>query len=198
MEISRFDARAELATLEPLDLGAAVRSIVTSRLPAAEVTLPDQPVVVDGDVRRLDRILGNLLDNARQHAPGTPVEVTVAADRATGTASVLVADRGPGVDAGAIPRLFDRFFKADVSRTAGSSGLGLAIAAEHAALLGGTLGAENRDGGGLTVTLRLAVTRSLPAGDPGDTAEIEPVAAIETGPARESGRAPDPETRPEG
>ncbi len=197
MEISRFDARAEQATLEPVDLGAAVRSIVRSRLPSAELALPEQPVVVEGDVRRLDRIVGNLLDNARQHAPGSPVEVTVAADGASGTASVRIEDRGPGVAADAIPRLFDRFYKADASRAAGSSGLGLAIAAEHAALLGGTLTAANRDGGGLVVTLRLAVTRSLPPGDPEDTAEIEPLAAIETGPAREIGRAPDPSARPE-
>ena len=197
MEISRFDARAEQATLEPVDLGAAVRSIVTSRLPAAALTLPARPVVVEGDLRRLDRIIGNLLDNARQHAPGATVEVTVEADHATGTAAVGVADRGPGVDPGDIPRLFDRFFKADASRTAGSSGLGLAIAAEHAALLGGTLIAANREGGGLTVTLRLPVTGSLPTGDPDDTAEVEPEAAIDTGPARETGRAPDPAPRPE-
>jgi signal transduction histidine kinase len=195
MEISRFDARAEQATLEPLDLGAAVRSIVGSRLPSARLALPDQPIVVDADVRRLDRILGNLLDNARHHAPGAPVEVDVAAE-AAGTATVRVSDRGPGVDPGAIPHLFDRFYKAEASRSAGSSGLGLAIAAEHAALLGGTLIAVNRDGGGLTVTLRLPVTASLPVRDPGDTAGAEPEAAIDPDPARETNRAPDPAPRP--
>ncbi len=197
MEISRFDARAEQATLEPIDLGAAVRSIISSRLPSARLTVPDRAVVVEADVRRLDRIIGNLLDNARQHAPGAAVEVDVAADPA-GTAAVRVSDRGPGVDAAAIPRLFERFFKADASRAAGSSGLGLAIAAEHAALLGGTLQAANREGGGLIVALRLPVTGSLPAGEPDDTAEVEPEAAIDTGPARETGQAPDPAPRPEG
>ncbi len=196
MEISRFDARAEQASLEPIDLGAAVRSIVTSRLPSARLTLPDRPIVVEADVRRLDRILGNLLDNAGHHAPGAAVEVDVTADE-SGTATVRVSDRGPGVDAAAIPRLFERFFKADASRAAGSSGLGLAIAAEHAALLGGRLEAENRDGGGLTVTLRLAVTGSLPASDPGDTPDDQPVAAIDTDPARDTNRAPDPAPRPE-
>ena len=197
MEISRFDARAEQATLEPLDLRTAIRSIVTSRLPAADLRLPADPVVVEADVRRLDRILGNLLDNARQHAPGAAVEVDVEADPATGTAAVRVSDRGPGVDEATLPRLFDRFFKADASRTAGSSGLGLAIAAEHAALLGGTLAAENRHGGGLAITLRLPVTRSLPVSDPGDIAAIEPVTAIEGGPAGATGRAADPPGRPE-
>ncbi len=195
MEVSRFDAQAEQAMLEPIDLGAAVRSIVTARLPSSDLRLPARPIVVDADVRRLDRILGNLLDNARNHAPDAPVEVTVEADEATQTAAVGVADRGPGVPAETIPRLFERFFKADASRTAGSSGLGLAIAAEHAALLGGTLRAANREGGGLVVTLRLPVTGSLPASNLGDTDEVEPVAAIDTSPARETGPAADPASR---
>jgi two-component system sensor histidine kinase MtrB len=171
MELSRFDARAELADLEPVDLGSTVRSIVASRLPAAELELPAEPVVVDGDVRRLDRIVGNLLDNARDHAPESPVEVTVV--RGGTEARVRVADRGPGVAPDALEHLFDRFYKADASRHEGSSGLGLAIAAEHAALLGGELIAENRAGGGLAVTLRLPVTRSLPARDDADTLEDE-------------------------
>ena len=173
MEVSRFDAHAEQATLEPVDLGAAVRSIVASRLPGAALTLPDEPVVVDADIRRLDRIVGNLLDNARQHAPDATVGVTVGADPGFGQAFVRVEDRGPGVAAEALPRLFERFFKADVSRATGSSGLGLAIAAEHAALLGGTLDAKNRAGGGLAVTLRLPVTSSLPTGVAADTSAVQ-------------------------
>jgi two-component system sensor histidine kinase MtrB len=197
MEVSRFDAHAEQATLEPLDLGAAVRSIVTARLPDAMLALPDGPITVEADVRRLDRIVGNLLDNAREHARAAAVEVSVGGDGATGTAFVRVADRGPGVAASALPNLFDRFYKADASRAAGSSGLGLAIAAEHAALLAGTLTAANRDGGGLEVTLRLPVTGSLRAGDPGDTWEGEPDARIDSGPTRETGGLPDPAPRPD-
>ena len=169
MELSRFDARAEQADLEPIDLVAAVRAIVAQRLPTAELGLPEVPLPVEADLRRLDRIVGNLLDNARDHAPGSAVEVDVAADDATRRAWVRVADRGPGVAPHALEHLFDRFYKADASRHEGSSGLGLAIAAEHAALLGGRLVAENREGGGLAVTLILPVTRSLPGRDPRDT-----------------------------
>lgn len=171
MELSRFDARAENAELEPIDLRSAVGSIVASRLPSAELLLPDEPVVVDADIRRLDRIVGNLLDNARHHAPDSPVEVSVGREGAH--AHVRVADHGPGVSGDAVAHLFDRFYKADASRHGGSSGLGLAIAAEHAALLGGELAATNRPGGGLVVALSLPVTRSLPGRDGADTARGE-------------------------
>ena len=79
------------------------------------------------------------------------------------TLRLTVADRGPGVPPDELPHLFERFRKADPSRSRGGSGLGLAIAREHAELLGGTLDATLRDGGGLRFELRLPVTRPLPA-----------------------------------
>jgi two-component system sensor histidine kinase MtrB len=172
MELSRFDADAEALRLEPVDLGRVVGAVVAARLPEATASLPPDPVVVESDVRRLDRIVGNLLDNARVHAPGSPVEVTLAL--AGGDATITVADRGPGVGEEALGHLFERFYKADPSRAAAAStsGLGLAIAAEHAALLGGSLRATARPDGGLAFTLILPVTRSLPDGHGPDTPEI--------------------------
>ena len=164
MEVSRFDANAEQVTTEPVDLGRRLGALVAARLPAAQLTLPDQPVVIETDPRRLDRIVGNLLDNARLHAPGAPVTVSLA--QSSGAVTVTVADRGPGAgpaDAD-LERLFERFAKADPARP-GGSGLGLAIAREHAELLGGSLRAASDPGGGLRFELRLPVTESLPAGD---------------------------------
>ena len=166
MELSRFDARAERIAVEPVDLGRLVRSVAAARLPEATVHAPADRLIVDTDPRRLDRILGNLLDNAREHAPSSAVEVTLST-MADGVV-VAVADRGPGVAPDQLGHLFDRFYKADPSRhggSSGSSGLGLAIAAEHAALLGGTLTAMDRPGGGLVVQLRLPVTEPLRVGD---------------------------------
>jgi two-component system, OmpR family, sensor histidine kinase MtrB len=144
-----------------------VTGAVASRLPEAVVSLPPTPLVVDSDPRRLDRILGNLLDNARLHAPGASVEVALQATR--DGAVIVVADRGPGMPGDAIPHLFERFYKADPSRASGSSGLGLAIAAEHAMLLGGSLRARARPGGGMVFALTLPVMESLPPGDVEDT-----------------------------
>ena len=95
MEISRFDADAERAAVQGVDLGRIVTAVVAARLPEATVTLPVQPVVVETDPRRLDRILGNLLDNARAHAPGAAVEVSLTPT--SDGAVIVVADRGPGV-----------------------------------------------------------------------------------------------------
>jgi two-component system sensor histidine kinase MtrB len=167
MEVSRFDAHAERIALEPIDLGRLVATVTAARLPDTTLVLPEAPTVVESDPRRLERILGNLLDNAREHAPNAPVEVTLTAD--AGAVVLAVADRGPGVPADQLGRLFERFYKADPSRHGGSSGLGLAIAAEHAQLLGGTLTATDRPGGGLRIELRLPVTRSLPHGDMPET-----------------------------
>jgi two-component system sensor histidine kinase MtrB len=163
MEVSRFDARAEQIALEPVDLGRLIRMVAAARLPDATLQLAAEPLIVDTDPRRLERILGNLLDNAREHGAGTPVVVTLTAGRES--IVLAVADRGPGVPPDRLERIFDRFYKADPSRHGGSSGLGLAIAAEHAALLGGYLKAANRPGGGLRTELWLPVTGSLPGGD---------------------------------
>ncbi len=165
MELSRFDAAAETVTLEPVDLVRLIRSVVRVRLPSARFEPPAPTLVVDTDPRRVERILGNLLDNAREHAAGADVEVTLEARPAEVVLSV--ADRGPGVPADRLDRIFERFSKLDPSRSRGSSGLGLAIAAEHAAVLGGHLVASLHDPGGLRVTLVLpvAVAGSLPAGD---------------------------------
>src|SRR4029078_3454227 len=67
MEVSRFDARAEQIAVEPVDLGRVVRMTTATRLPEATIQLPDEPVVIETDPRRFDRIVANLLDNAREH-----------------------------------------------------------------------------------------------------------------------------------
>jgi signal transduction histidine kinase len=163
MEVSRFDAEAEQLAAQPTDLVRVLETVVANRLPSARLSLPDAPVVIDTDPRRLERIVANLLDNAAEHAPGSGVDVGLTVDAATIT--IAVEDHGPGVEPDRLDRIFERFYKADPSRHGGSSGLGLAIAAEHAALLGGGLRASNRTGGGLRIELRLPVTGSLHDGD---------------------------------
>jgi signal transduction histidine kinase len=167
MELSRFDSAAEQAAHEPIELVRLVRAVAAARLPDAALVLPEEAVVVVTDPRRIERILGNLLDNAREHAPNAPVEIGLRV--LPDTVVLSVADAGPGVPEDRLERIFDRFYKADPSRQGGSSGLGLAIAAENAALIGGSLSARNRSAGGLRFDLRLPVTEPLPGGDPAAT-----------------------------
>jgi two-component system, OmpR family, sensor kinase len=100
--------------------------------------LPEEPVVLPGDEQRLHQVLANLLANARTHTPpGTLVTVglTTAADEVR----LTVADNGPGIPPALLPDIFQRFARADTSRSraAGSTGLGLSIVDAVVAAHGG-------------------------------------------------------------
>jgi two-component system sensor histidine kinase MtrB len=155
LEISRLEAGAQETHPERIDLREFLAAVIADRLPAARLLGGRDEMPVDVDRRRLERIIGNLLENARIHASGRGVEVS--AEQETGTIVVVVADRGPGIEPADLGRLFDRFAVGDASRSGTGSGLGLAIALQHAEQMGGTLRATNRPDGGLTFELRLPV-----------------------------------------
>ncbi|WP_436532511.1 sensor histidine kinase [Actinoplanes sp. HUAS TT8] len=115
--------------------------------------------VAEADPVRLRQIVGNLVSNAIRYTPAGGT-VTVMAAESGGEVVVVVADSGIGIAADDLPRIFDRFWRADVSRTraTGGSGLGLPIARELAEAHGGTLTAQSRPGHGTSVTLRLPVS----------------------------------------
>ncbi len=119
------------------------------------------PVLVEADEDRLKQVLDNLLANARAHtAPGTPVTVRVAPR--DGAAVLEVADEGPGVPPEDRARVFERFYRADESRSRGAgggAGLGLAIAAEIARAHGAILELVPTETG---ATFRLTVPPPAP------------------------------------
>jgi two-component system sensor histidine kinase MtrB len=153
LEISRLDSGAQENSPEPMDLRSFLQAVIDDRLPQARLLGGSEPLPVELDRRRLERIVGNLLDNARVHAGGSEVEVS--AEHDIQTVIVLIADRGPGVDDGDLDRLFERFAVGDHARSGKGTGLGLAIARQHARQMGGTLQATHRPGGGLVFELRL-------------------------------------------
>ncbi len=153
LEISRLEAGAQETRLERVDLREFLAAVIAGRLPEARLLGGTGTAPIDVDRRRLERIVGNLLDNARVHASGRDVEVS--AEMETDTLVVVVADRGPGVDPADLGRLFERFAVGDKSRSGTGTGLGLAIARQHAVQMGGSLIAANRPGGGLRFELRL-------------------------------------------
>jgi two-component system sensor histidine kinase MtrB len=162
LEISRLDAGSDAGTPAEFDAAALAAAVAADRFPGAVLDAPG-PLPVRSDRRRLERILGNLLDNAARHGAGAGV--TVSLWREGGDLVAVVADRGPGVAPADLERVFDRFYKADASRASAGSGLGLAIARGHARALGGDLVARPRPGGGLEFEARLPVTEPLPDGE---------------------------------
>ena len=166
IEISRLDARRVSLFRRPVDLTALLDTIVRARGWAGQVRVTGDPVTLHIDARRLERVLANLLANAVTHG-GAGV---IAAVR-TGAAgvTVTVADRGPGIAPEHLPHLFERFYKADPSRTGAGSGLGLAIAYENAQLLGGRLRVESTPGFGTQFHLELPADAAPTAAD-GDAA----------------------------
>ncbi|HVS67112.1 MAG TPA: HAMP domain-containing sensor histidine kinase [Mycobacteriales bacterium] len=110
---------------------------------------------VDGDKRRLEQALRNLLDNAQRHGGGI---VRVAVEPLDDAVAVVVDDMGPGVPLADVDRIFDRFARGGLSRRRGSqggTGLGLAIVREHVRWHGGHVVVRNRPGGGARFQLEL-------------------------------------------
>ena len=155
LEISRHDAGAVALDTDTVDLRSLVSRIIDAAAPLAErrsctiaLDLPEQPVVVEVDTRRIERVLRNLLANALEHGEGQPVEVALRGG--PGGVAITVRDYGAGLRPGEAALVFGRFWRADPARarSSGGTGLGLSIALEDARLHGGWLQAWGHPGQG--------------------------------------------------
>jgi two-component system OmpR family sensor kinase len=121
------------------------------------VQVPHMPApIVLGDENRIRQVVANLLGNARRYTPaGSPIELSVGADLESETGWIAVADHGEGVPEQIRTKIFQRFWRADSSRTreTGGSGLGLSIVASIVATLHGTIEVTDTPGGGATFTV---------------------------------------------
>lgn len=153
LETSSLDAGTATLRWERVDLWALVEAVTSRR--RREVPVEGSPVVTFADKARLERIVGNLIDNAFEHGGGSDVRVRISNDGER--CRVEVMDHGPGIGPEDLPHVFDRFFKADVSRARdrGGIGLGLSIARQSALLLGGDIEARSRPGVETVFTLVL-------------------------------------------
>lgn len=125
---------------------------------AIESELPEDLPAVDADRERVHQVLYNLLDNAVRFTPSGGA-VTVSAQRHDGSVEVQVADTGVGIPPEHLPRLFERFYRADPARSRedGGTGIGLAIARSVVEAHGGHIRAESRLGKGSVFTFDLPV-----------------------------------------
>jgi two-component system sensor histidine kinase KdpD len=163
LDLSRIEAGALRPDKRSYDLGALVDEVVGRLRPLTAghrvvVSVPDDLPPLRLDYVEIDQALSNLIENAAKYAPpGT--EIAVSARRLDHEAEVEVADRGPGIPAAALPRLFEPFYRLDGdARRPQGSGLGLTVARGLVEAHGGRIRAENRADGGA----RFVFTLPLP------------------------------------
>jgi two-component system, OmpR family, sensor kinase len=140
----------------------------------ARVSAPDRRIAVEGlrggtpvsawvhgDEFRLRQVVANLVTNALRYTPeGTPIEIAVGVERSVDdsfNAVLQVRDHGPGIHGEDAERVFERFYRADSSRTreTGGTGLGLSIVAAIVQQHDGTVRLTETPGGGATMTVRV-------------------------------------------
>ena len=161
-EVSRLDAGRDTEPVERVDLEALVRGLVETwpyaRGIRLELAAPSGgPLAVGASAERLSQAFSNLLDNAAGFSPDGG-RVSVSLERRGAEGAVLVDDEGPGIPAGNLARVFDRFFTfrpAGGPRGEPHDGLGLAIVRAIVEGYGGSVAASNREGGGARFEVRL-------------------------------------------
>jgi len=155
LELSRIEATAE--AMRPCDVESLAKRAVE------RASSPDQPVELKYRAEKsiltcramdLETALGNLLDNAVRFSPaGEPVTLTIEGGPEKKLMRFQVRDRGPGIPAAILPRIFDRFFTTDNDRD--GTGLGLAIVKSVAETHGGRVFVDSRPGEGATFVLEV-------------------------------------------
>jgi two-component system sensor histidine kinase MprB len=147
------------ADAEELRLDLLVEEVVERarrRAPATPLQLHLQPTIVTGVPARLERAVGNLIDNAIKYSPpGEPVEIGLE------HGELSVRDHGPGIASDDLPYIFDRFYRGAEARGRPGSGLGLAIVQQVANQQRGSIAAEDAPGGGTLMRLRMPGAEAL-------------------------------------
>lgn len=162
LEVSRFDAEVAVLEAVEFDLIVLIKRCVSDlgvdsdeKTSGVSTKSDNSVVTIKADMRRVERIMRNLLSNALDHCDGTPIEIRIATTE--NEVAVGVRDYGSGLDEASLIRVFDRFWRADPSRARvrGGTGLGLSIALEDARLHNGELDAWGRPGKGAFFVLTL-------------------------------------------
>ena len=160
LEISRFDAGAAALDLEDVNLVDVAHRVVASTSALAErrstrvvIVAGDEPCIAEVDVRRVERIVRNLVTNAIDYADGTDIVLRIQSN-AEATA-LAVRDHGVGLTVAEAAMVFNRFWRADPARARTTGGTGLGLSMEDAHLHGGWLQAWGEPGGGAQFRLTL-------------------------------------------
>ena len=161
LEIARAEYRLKESADEELDMAQIARDSVSMFETISEdknvdiiIDVPDTPVVLRIDKVDVQRIFANLLDNAVKFTPfGGRVAVALAEDEAAVT--IRVSDTGPGIPQKDRKRVFERFYRSDVSRHVPGNGLGLSLVKAIVDARNGTIAVLDKEGGGTVFTVTL-------------------------------------------
>lgn len=167
LELSRIESGKVPFRLEPVPLDEAVLPAVERLRPQAEraglrLECHLAAGMVWADRERIQQVVTNLVHNAIKFTPPGG-QVMVSAVRQGDEAVISVADTGVGISPEDLPRIFERFYKADRARRGGGTGLGLAIAKHIVQGHGGRIWAESREGAGSTFFFTLPLAPGSPS-----------------------------------
>jgi len=159
LEFAKAEMRQDRVTLAPVNLADVVwRAVKAESRPGVEVKVDVDPVLmVNAETECLFRAVANVIRNATRYA-GEAGPIQVAANRAKGEVSVVIADQGPGVPDEHVDQIFEPFYRLEYARDreSGGAGLGLAIVKSCVEACGGRVFCKNRTPHGLEVNLVLA------------------------------------------
>jgi two-component system phosphate regulon sensor histidine kinase PhoR len=168
LRLARLDAQQETADVQPIDVAVlfdAVVSDLSERIARQrlqiDVKVKPAAAIVKADLTKVQDALRNLIENAVNYSPeGGRIELEAHADG--DRVLLMVGDYGPGIPEQDLPRVFERFYRVDKSRTGdpGGTGLGLSIVRHLVELNGGQVSAANRPEGGAIFTIALPHRRS--------------------------------------
>ena len=162
LELARFDAGQQVLKRLPFDFSKTISDSAELVQTLAEergvkIISDLAPLEIIGDPERLAQVVTNLLTNAIQYNQPDG-EVRVQLESENNLAVLIIANTGQGIAPADLPRVFERFYRADKSRTgAGNSGLGLSICKAIVEAHGGTMEASSEEKVGTTFTVRLPV-----------------------------------------
>ena len=168
LELAHTESGIADFSMEPVDVGQVLRDAYELFQPVAEdegirfeIDLPQEALIVSGDVTRLQRVLANLLDNAIKYTEAGG-RVRLEAKRNKPDVTVSVIDSGIGISGADLPHIFERFYRHDRSRSTPGSGLGLTLALAFARAHGGDITVTSAPGEGATFTVTLP-RRAVPS-----------------------------------
>jgi len=166
LELARLDAGQAPINRLPVDFSKTVAECVELVRPLAEqrsirMSVEISLIEITGDAEKLAVVITNLLTNAIEynHDGG---EIKIAARRDGSMAVLTVKDTGRGISPEDLPRVFERFYRADRSRSSGNAGLGLAISKAIVAAHGGTIDVASEEHTGTVFTIRLPAGATEP------------------------------------